>query len=207
MNREALLKPTPALITGIILAGGEGHRMGGKDKGWIRFQQKPLIEHVTKRLSPQLGQILISANRHVEAYEELGYPVLCDKNESSPPDERYQGPIAGILPCMENMTTPYAIIVPCDAPLIPSNLVATLIKHWDGQPLVLFRDATRLQPLFGLYHCSLLADLRRYFVSGGRKLVSWCEEQSPQILDWAENPSGFTNINTLQELTALESKA
>lgn len=194
-------------VTGIVLAGGQGQRMGGADKGLIAFRHKPLIEHVVERLAPQVSQIMISANRNLSIYEAFGYPVISDTARDTPPNERYQGPIAGILCCMEKIQTPYAFIVPCDTPLLPQNLVATLTTHCAGQSLVLLRDQHRLQPLFGLYHRSLLADLRRYFSCGGRKLVSWCEAQSPLILEWPEDASGFTNINTLDELTELESRS
>ena len=196
-------KPTPE-VTGIILAGGQGSRMGGKDKGWVHYRGKPLIQHVVERLSPQVSHLIISANRHVEDYQSFGYPVVSDRRPGQSPDERYQGPIAGILACLERITTDYAVIVPCDAPLLSPNLASTLLNHAGGHSLVLFRDQARLQPLFGLYHRSLTPSLREYFASGGRKLVAWCETMQPCVIEHGEDETGFTNINTPGELNQLE---
>ncbi len=204
MSHHNVTRPADPSVTGIVLAGGQGSRMGGKDKGWVQFREKPMIEHVVERLAPQVNELVISANRHLAEYRNLGFTVVSDDLQSQPPDDRYQGPIAGMLAGLEITTTDFAVIVPCDAPLLSQNLVTTLLQHSHGQQLVLFRDKTRLQPLFGLYHRSLVQALRQYFESGGRKLMAWCESQNPEIIELKDDSTGFTNINTPEELQALE---
>lgn len=191
-------------ITGIILAGGQGQRMGGVDKGQVKYRGTPMAQQVIDRLAPQVGKLILSANRNISAYESLGYPVIQD-----PEAHQYEGPIAGILTCLSEITTEYAVIVPCDAPLISENLVSQLIAD-NGQPqnkLTLFEVEGKLQPLFGLFHKSLVNELRDYFEKGNRKLVKWCESQSPSVIAFEGSPSAFSNINTREELKDLESKS
>ena len=195
-------------VTGIILAGGQGRRMNNRDKGWITLGGKPLIAHVVQRLNPQVDRLLISANRHLDKYRALGYPVLPDADKPPASDDRYQGPIAGITRCLEKVATDYAVIVPCDAPLLPSDLVATLLQHSSGgKPLVLFEVNGRLQPLFGLYHRSLGTSLNAYFQAGERKLITWCLQQNPAIITLEEENPGFSNINSPAELAEIEQRS
>lgn len=191
-------------VTGIVLAGGQGSRMGSKDKGWLRFHGEPMIKQVIQRLAPQVANIIISANRHLVEYQQLGYPIVQDDNAHG---DRFQGPIAGILSGLQKTTTEYAVIVPCDAPLISTDLVEQLLRANRDQThnLTLFRVAGRTQPLFGLYRRSLLADLEEYFQSGERKLMAWCESQQPEVIDFRGDTNAFANINTPDELQRMES--
>src|SRR5687767_10821159 len=107
-------------ITGVILAGGQGRRMGGADKGLVEFLGKPLISHVIQRLSPQVDEILISANREMETYAALGHPVMADALEG------FAGPLAGLHMGMTEARHPYVLTVPCDTPLLPMSLVERL---------------------------------------------------------------------------------
>lgn len=185
----------PKDVTGVILAGGEGRRMGGEDKGWVPLQGLPLIKRAIERLRPQVDRIIISANRNIEAYEALGYPIFHD---STP----YMGPLGGIAACLRNIDTEYALVVPTDAPLIPLDLVTILRQHQPAN-LILCEDKKRLQPLFGLYHRSLAESIEDFLKRGERKLTLWCEQQSPVRVTIGDN-NAFTNLNTPAELSEFE---
>ncbi len=189
-------------VTGIILAGGAGSRMHGQDKGWLKVNNTPFIELVIKRLSPQVDRLFISANRNIERYQELGLPVFQDQDQDQ--NEPFQGPLAGMLAGLASMDTEYACFVPVDAPFLPQNLLDVLKSHAGDKPnLVLLNVNNRLQPLFGLYHKSLLASMKAYFETGKRKLITWCEAQQPTIVDWPGDSDGFTNINTPDDLAQI----
>ncbi len=199
-------------VTGIILAGGAGNRMGGKDKGWISFNQQPLITHVLSRLSPQVTRVIISANRELDRYKSLGALVVVDeefrnKNNINP---SFQGPISGIIAALRQVTTSHAVIVPVDAPLLPESLVKTLLEplsmpESSVSPLTLINDGERTQPLFGLYKQSLLRSLEEYYQAGNRRLMEWCCLQSPHIIQAPQLQSSFINLNSQENLSALES--
>ena len=190
-------------ITGIILAGGAGRRMGGIDKGWVKLNGKALISHMLERLVPQVGCIVISANRQLERYQALGYSVVADNPNST--DKEFQGPIAGILSALRVINTPYAVIVPVDAPILPTQLVQKLIEDSQKQhnKLVLIDDGERTHPLFSLYHHSLLEDLEQYYQNGNRKLITWCFQQSPRIIKVPEFKNSLINVNDNETLEGL----
>ena len=169
--------------------------MGGEDKGWVPLQGLPLIKRAIERLQPQVEQIFISANRNIEAYEALGYPIFHD---STP----YLGPLGGIAACLKNIDTDYALIVPTDAPLIPLDLVS-ILRQQQPAKLIICQDKKRLQPLFGLYHRTLADSIERFLEQGDRKLTLWCEQQNPVCVTIGDN-EGFTNINTPADITEFE---
>ena len=178
--------------------------MGGRDKGWIRFHNTPMVTWVIERLSPQVSDIIISANRHIKEYETFGYRVISD--DGSPSDE-YQGPIAGIIPCLTHLNTDYGLIVPCDTPCLSPDLAKNLFGAADsGKKLALYSVAGRIQPLFGLYHCDLVSSLKNYFEEGNRKLIRWCLEQDPHIVEFQGSETAFFNVNTPLELQQLENQ-
>lgn len=178
-------------LTGIVLAGGEGRRMNGQDKGWIDINGKPLIERVLARLLPQVEYCVISANRNLERYQRLRLPVVSD-------DEVYLGPLAGIGKALSTITTDYALVVPTDAPLLPLNLGEQL-THGLPAKLVLCHDGDRLQPLFGLYHRDLAQSILPFIQAGQRKLTDWCMAQQPHIITIRETEV-FSNLNTAEDL-------
>lgn len=191
-------------ITGIILSGGQAKRYGNQDKGLILFDDMPLIKRVVDRLLPQVSDILISANRNISAYCELGYEVLEDEMAG------YAGPLAGLLTGMkhalhESTNGPVAV-VPCDAPLLPKDLVSRLIDATgDSMPFaVIPHDGVRLQPLFGLYSLEALPSLEEFLASGQRKVGIWAESLSPQVVDFSDQPDAFLNINSPEELAEAE---
>ena len=108
-------------VTGLILAGGRGSRMGGIDKGLQNFRGLPLALHTLLRLQMQQGQplaeVMINANRNLSAYESFGAPVWPDTLDG------FAGPLAGFMTGLERCETPLLLTVPCDTPLFPLDLV------------------------------------------------------------------------------------
>lgn len=183
-----------APLTGIILAGGEGRRMNGQDKGWIELHDKPLIQHVLERLQPQVSTCIISANRNLERYRALGMPVVSDA-------EVYLGPLAGIAHALQHIDTDYALVVPTDAPLVPLDLATRLLQALPAE-LVICHDGERLQPLFGIFHRVLADSIFQFLHSGQRQLTRWCMAQSPKIVTIGDN-FAFANLNTAEELARI----
>lgn len=188
-----------AQITGLILAGGKGQRMFGQDKGLLLFQGKPLIAHSLAAVAPQVGTLLISANRSFAAYGNYGYPVICDEQEG------FLGPLAGIAAALKTTRTPYLLTVPCDAPFLPENLAVKLwtILHHHQVELCMATDGERLQPLFALLHCSLLSKLTDYLAAGQRKVGSFYTQQRYALADFADQAAAFMNFNTPETFNQL----
>ena len=198
-------------ITGVILAGGRGSRMGGADKGLQNFNGVPLALHTLLKLSPQVGEIMINANRNLAAYESFGAPVWPDSTGLG----EYAGPLAGFMTALERCETPYLLTVPCDTPLYPHDLVARLAKAF-AQGNADFAVAAapetdgllRAQPVFCLMRTSMLESLIRFTQAGGRKIDAWTAQH--KTVEVAFNQPGddsraFFNANTLAELHQLES--
>lgn len=195
-------------ITGLILAGGRGSRMGGADKGLQNFNGMPLALHTLMRLSPQVGEVLVNANRNLAAYESFGVPVWPD----ALPD--YAGPLAGFLTGLEHCETPYLATVPCDSPLFPTDLVARLAQALeDGGAEIAMAAAReadgqlRNQPVFCLLRRELLESLVRFTHGGGRKIDAWTGQHRTAIVPFdgpGDEPRAFFNANTLAELHQLE---
>ena len=179
-------------ITGVILAGGRGKRMQCADKGLLEFEDKPLIEHVISALKPQVGALLISANRNLAQYRTYGSPVVTDV------DDDYPGPLAGMASGMQAAETEFILVVPCDAPFIPAELAQELYRALDRQAadLSVVHDGSRLQPVFCLLRRSLLPALDDYLAGGGRRVHEWAEGQSAAQADFSAQPGAFMNLNT-----------
>jgi molybdopterin-guanine dinucleotide biosynthesis protein A len=199
-------KPPPIpldQITGLVLAGGRGTRMGSIDKGLQTFQGKPMAQHSIERLRPQVGCLFINANQNVEIYEGYGIPVLPDVT----PD--YAGPLAGIEAGMLACTTPYIITAPCDSPLFPEDLVARLsyaLLRGDNDvafPITGYGPLRESHPVFAMLKTSLLPDLSLYLKKGGHKMLTWFASKN-MVQVFFEDDYAFRNINTLDELRRLE---
>jgi molybdopterin-guanine dinucleotide biosynthesis protein A len=208
---------TPNDITGLVLAGGRGERMGGADKGLQNFNGTPLAMHAVMRLGTQTGAIMINANRNLAAYESFGVPVWPDALAG------YAGPLAGFLTGLEHCETPYLLTVPCDTPLFPLDLARRLSEALlagdadiamaaapepaaepGGAPVL------RAQPVFCLLHASLLESLVRFTQDGGRKIDKWTALHRTALVPFdrsGDAPDAFFNANTLAELRALEAQA
>ena len=199
-------------ITGLILAGGRGSRMGGVDKGLQNFRGLPLALQTLMRLQLQstpLQEILINANRNLSAYESLGVPVWPDSIDG------YAGPLAGFLTGLERCETPLLLTVPCDSPLFPLDLLERLVQALNEQDADLAMAAApesdgqvRAQPVFCLLKVSLLESLVTFTQSGGRKIDAWTAQHRCALVAFdkpGDDPHAFANANTLQELLQLES--
>jgi len=190
-------------ITGLVLAGGRGSRMGGVDKGLQPHLGMPLAMHALLRLSPQVGEVMINANRNLAAYESMGAPVWPDTLAD------YPGPLAGFLTGLERCTTPYLATVPCDSPLFPEDLVARLADRLDGEDAEIAIAATnedgelRLQPVFCLMRASVMESLVHFTSSGRRKIDAWTETLR-QVAVAFDDARAFVNANTLAELRGLQ---
>ncbi|MDI9330623.1 MAG: molybdenum cofactor guanylyltransferase MobA [Alphaproteobacteria bacterium] len=202
-------------LTGLILAGGRGSRMGGVDKGLQKFQGIPLTLHALMRLQGQCTEVLINANRNLGAYESFGVPVWPDSLND------FAGPLAGFLVGLEHCQTPYLMTVPCDSPRFPLDLGERL-----GQAL-LAQEADiamavgaetndtgstlwRTQPVFCLLRTSLLESLVKYSHGGGRKIDAWTAQHRTVSVPFDQpddDPLAFANVNTLADLHALEDRA
>lgn len=199
-------------ITGVILAGGRGSRMGGVDKGLQNFNGVPLALHTQLRLSPQVGELLINANRNLAAYESFGVPVWPDAASLGD----FAGPLAGFLTALERCETPYMLTVPCDTPLFPHDLVARLAQALEADNADIAMAAAReedgqlrAQPVFCLMHANLLESVVRFTHSGGRKIDAWTAQHKTSLVAFdlpGDDPKAFFNANTLAELHQLETR-
>lgn len=199
---------TPYDITGVVLAGGRGSRMGGADKGLQNFNGTPLALHTLLRLQPQVGQTLINANRNLSAYESFGAPVWHD----TLPD--YPGPLAGFMTGLAHCETPYLVTVPCDTPLFPLDLVERLAGALEDQDaeiaMASAREADgqlRAQPVFCLLRADLIDSLTRFTQAGQRKIDAWTAQHKQVLVPFdrpQDDPRAFFNANTLAELRQLE---
>ncbi len=188
-------------ITGVILAGGQARRMGGIDKGLLELRGKPLVAHVIFALKPQVENIIISANSGIDRYVGFGYQVVADTLPDHP------GPLAGILSAMLAATTEYILTVPCDTPLLPPDLMlrlsSTLARNHAEACTV--HDGMRIQPLFTLLRRELAASIFDYLNKGDNKVELWLQRQKLALADFSDQPAAFYNINTREELMAIES--
>lgn len=190
-------------ITGIVLAGGRGSRMGGVDKGLQTHLGVPLALHALLRLQPQVGQVMINANRNLGAYEAMGVPVWPDVQTDFP------GPLAGMLVGLERCETPYLVTVPCDTPNFPLDLVERLAAALVAEGAELAMAATRedgevtRQPVFCLLKAELLDSLVRYLHSGERKIDRWSARHRVATVVF-EDAAAFDNANTREELQRLQ---
>lgn len=193
---------TDTQITAVILAGGKGRRMEGKDKGLIKFDDRPLIQTVLEKLQPQVEHIVINANRNTSDYAAFGFPVIPDVVKD------FQGPLAGILSAMESVTTKYIVCVPCDGPMLPGDLVNRLATQLlrENADIAVAHDGNRLQPVYALLSTHLQESLKQYLLSGKRKIDQWYSGHKVAIVDFSDTPDTFININTYQERDALQSK-
>ena len=191
-------------ITGLILAGGRAQRMGGIDKGLIPFHGKPLIESAISRLKPQVSTILINANRSITKYSHYGYPVLMDET----PD--FSGPLAGFSVGLKHCKTPYILTSPCDSPLLPIDLAEKMGAELESKDLELvfassIEDSGKIwsQPVFCLMRSNLQESLDIFLSKGDLKIDRWFTELRSGTVVF-ESPLAFANVNTPEELTALE---
>ena len=193
-------------ITGLILAGGRGSRMGGVDKGLQNHLGMPMALHALLRLQPQVGELIINANRNLSAYESMGVPVWPD------PLPDYPGPLGGLLAGLEHCTTPYLVTVPCDTPNFPADLVPRLAAALQAADAEIAMAATpedgrqRKQPVFSLVRIDLLESLVAFLNSGERKIDRWTGRHRCVEVPF-DDAAAFHNANTPAELQQLQAGA
>ena len=176
-------------LTGAILAGGKGRRMGGIDKGLITLAGQYLYEKTLVRLKPQVDHIIINANRNIERYEKSGYPVISDKFGY------YDGPLAGMITCMEKSKTEWLLFVPCDTPMIPINLAKHLWDEHGNKTIAYACDAFRAHPTLCLINKSQIEPLTQYILNGNRKILLFFQQQKAQAVHFYNEKNAFDNLN------------
>ena len=194
-------------ISSIILSGGRAKRMNGVDKGLVQLQQKSLIAHVIARLKPQVDEIFINANREIAEYETFGLPVLKDENDE------FIGPLAGFALGLKHAKHDFVLTVPCDSPLLPLDLVERLYNSMSASrmDIACASSGGNTHPVFCLMKKSVLPSLLAYIESGERKVSTWQKSQQYVEVDFSDcvlqdGTSAFTNLNTFEDLAALELK-
>jgi len=205
----------PQDITGLILAGGRGTRMGGVDKGLQNFNGIPLALHTLMRLGPQVESVMVNANRNLSAYESFGASVWPDASAD------FAGPLSGFLVGLERAETPYVLTVPCDTPRLPLDLaerLAEALVREDADIAMAAAPETddqgqtqiRTQPVFCLMKIELSESLVKFTHAGGRKIDAWTAQHKTVVVPFdapGDDPLAFANVNTLTELQALENAA
>ena len=182
-------------ITGVILAGGLGRRMGGEDKGLVLLDGKPMVAQVLERFSPQVDELLINANRNAEVYAGFGARVVPDRVAG------FAGPLAGLQTALAEAAHPLVATVPCDSPFLPTDLVARLAAGLAaaGADLAIAASGGWTHPVFCLCRQALLADLTAALEHGERRFGAWCGSVNHVVVDFADD-AAFRNINTPEEL-------
>lgn len=190
-------------ITGLILAGGQGSRMGGVDKGLQDLRGQPLVAWSIAALAPQVGSLLLSANRNTQRYAAFGYPVIADLPAAD--QEAYAGPLAGLIAGLRLCPTPWLVSVPCDVPQLPADLVVRLADAACAQAsqLAVACSGERSHPVIALLHRDLLPGLCDYFASGRRSVYGWQQNLPHATVDFGA--AALLNCNTLDDLLTLAS--
>jgi molybdopterin-guanine dinucleotide biosynthesis protein A len=187
-------------VTAVVLAGGRGRRFDGRDKGLIPLWGKPLVSHVIARVGPQVDELQISANRNLEAYRALGYPVVQDDGGD------FAGPLAGIAAAMDACTSAQLLVVPCDTPCLPRDLCMRLraAVTQATRDVVVAHDGVRLQNAVALLPVALRDDIQVQLDRSEYRLESFLRRHAPTVVDFADEAAAFTNINTAGELEHLQ---
>ncbi|WP_424946194.1 molybdenum cofactor guanylyltransferase MobA [Candidatus Spongiihabitans sp.] len=187
-------------VTGLILAGGLARRMGGQDKGLILFRGEAMAQRIARALRPQCHHILINANRNISEYEKFGYPVISDQLTD------FQGPLAGMLTGLNTISTPWMVTAPCDGPFMASDYVKKMKRAvaLNNHAIAVAACASRLQPVYAMIHQSLMTSLGAFLGGNERKIDKWYGQHDYTIVDFSDAAHMFENINTPQQLRALE---
>jgi molybdopterin-guanine dinucleotide biosynthesis protein A len=188
-------------ITGVILAGGRGRRMGGVDKGLLELRGRPLAAWVAERLMAQVDELLVSANRSGERYAAIGYRVVGDRI----PD--FAGPLAGLHAALTVAAHPLVATVPCDSPFLPADLVLRLFSGLTATDadVAVARSGGRVHPVFCLCRRDLLPHLDAYLASGERRMAGWQATLKVAEVAFDDEAEAFANVNTGEELGRFES--
>lgn len=181
-------------ITGLVLAGGQGRRMGGVDKGLQLLHGKPMAQWALERLAPQVDELLINCNQNLEAYARFGHRLVADEVGG------FAGPLAGLHAGLKAATHPLVVTVPCDSPFLAPDLVARLKAGLGEHDLAVARTGARAHPVFSLVRKQVLGNLEQFLAGGGRKIDAWYASLKAIEVNFDDEADAFRNINTLEEL-------
>jgi molybdenum cofactor guanylyltransferase len=181
-------------ISGIVLAGGKGSRMGGVDKGLQVLRGRPMIEWVLARFTPQVSEIIINANQNVPVYAKYEHRVVPDQIGG------FAGPLAGLHAGLNAAKHPLVVTVPCDSPFLPSDLVARLKDQLGSRDLAVAKTGDQAHPVFALMKRDVRESLEAFLASGGRKIDAWYAALKVVEVPFDDEADAFRNINTLDEL-------
>ena len=188
-------------ITAAVLAGGRARRMGGKDKGLVEVAGKPMVAHTVDALRSQAVEVIVNANRNADVYRSItGCRVIADTVGG------FAGPLAGMASALEAAVTGHLLTVPCDSPLVASDLGPRLhaALDRDGAEIAVAHDGERMQPVFALLTRGVLSDLLAVLESGERKIDAWYSTRHTVTADFSDILDTFLNVNTPQERERLE---
>lgn len=193
-------QPVEHRVAAVVLAGGLARRMGGVDKGLVELNGKPMVEWALQRILPQVGRVIINANRNPELYGRFAVPVVADAIEG------HLGPLAGLLTAMQYFDEDYVFMCPCDSPFLPPTMVKTLYDAMQSESagIAVATDGERQQPVFLLAHKKCLPSLQKFLAAGERKIDRWFNEEKLVEVSFAGHADAFRNINTEEELMAVE---
>ena len=185
-------KPDKNIVDAIILAGGQGSRLGGRDKGLVSWQGRPLIEHVIDRIAPQVSRVIVSANRHIEDYKSYGFPVCRDGRNG------YNGPLAGIEACASQCLSPFTLIVACDNPTLPVDLVAEFLNtiHREKLSATFASDGVRSHYLPCLVQSQRLPSTSSRLEDSQCSMKGWLQQLGAKPTSFPD-ATAFQNINRL----------
>ncbi len=183
-------------VTGIVLAGGQGRRMGGVDKGLQLLHGKPMVAAVLARLAPQVDEILINANQNLEAYAKFGHRVVPDAIGG------FAGPLAGLHAGLGAARHSLALTAPCDSPFLPLDLFSRLKAAMKDHDLAVAKTGDQPHPVFSLVRITVLDHLSKFLSSGGRKIDAWYASLKVVEVQFDDEADAFRNINTRDELNS-----
>ncbi|MGZ8157872.1 MAG: molybdenum cofactor guanylyltransferase MobA [Methylobacter sp.] len=187
-------------VAGVILAGGRARRMNNQDKGLVNFKGRPMTSYAIAALAPVVDRLFINANRNIDQYRQFGWPVISDQTDS------FDGPLAGVLSAMIHADADVLLVMPCDSPLIKTEHLQRLLlaRAENNADVAVAFDGARLHPVFFAARTALRTSLQEYLAGGQRKVAAWLAQQNLVQVDFSNEPGIFSNINTMDELSVLE---
>ena len=181
-------------VSGIVLAGGQGRRMGGVDKGLQLLRGRPMVAWALERLAPQVDEVIVNANQNLDAYARFGHRVVPDAIGG------FAGPLAGLHAGLCVVGQPLAVTVPCDSPFLPADLVARLRAALQANDLAVAKTGEQPHPVFSLVRRAVRGHLEKFLAGGGRKIDAWYATLKVVEVPFDDEAEAFRNINTREEL-------
>ncbi len=188
--------PCFSSLSVVILAGGQGKRMGARQKALLPYQGKPLLSWVIQGLAEKQLPVLLNVNSQDSAYQSYDLPQFSDQYQG------FLGPLAGMQAAWDNVASDWIVFVPCDNPSLPNHLIERLLQSYfiHPAPLVAVHDGKRVQPLYLLMHRSMKPALERALEQSHLSVSRWIQENSHVLADFSDQPQFFQNINTINTL-------